>query len=32
MHGGIAGFTDEEISPLFKNAHHMENIVLPEGW
>ena len=28
----IAGFTDEEISPLFENAHDVENIVLPEGW
>jgi len=29
---GIAGFTDEEISPLFEKAHNVENIVLPEGW
>jgi len=29
---GIAGFTDEEISPLFEKAHGIENIVLPEGW
>jgi hypothetical protein len=29
---GIAGFTDEEISPLFKNAHDVKNIVLPKGW
>ena len=29
---GIAGFTDEEISPLFKKAHDLENVVLPEGW
>ena len=29
---GIAGFTDDEISPLFKKAHSIENIVLPEGW
>lgn len=29
---GIAGFTDDEISPLFKKAHNIENIVLPEGW
>lgn len=29
---GIAGFTDEEISPLFEKAHDVENIVLPEGW
>ena len=29
---GIAGFTDEEISPLFADAHDVENIVLPPGW
>ena len=29
---GIAGFMDEEISPLFEKAHDVENIVLPEGW
>ena len=29
---GIAGFTDEEIAPLFENAHDVENIVLPPGW
>ena len=29
---GIAGFRDEEISPLFEKAHNVENIVLPEGW
>ena len=29
---GIAGFTDNEISPLFAQAHNIENIVLPEGW
>ncbi|MBR4786327.1 MAG: hypothetical protein IK013_00370 [Bacteroidales bacterium] len=29
---GIAGFTNEEISPLFAEAHNVENIVLPEGW
>ena len=29
---GIAGFTDEQISPLFKQAHDVDNIVLPEGW
>ena len=29
---GIAGFTDEEIAPLFEQAHGMENIVLPPGW
>ena len=29
---GIAGFTDEEIAPLFEKAHDVENIVLPPGW
>ncbi len=29
---GIAGFTNEEISPLFEHAHGVENIVLPSGW
>ena len=29
---GIAGFTDDEISPLFEKAHDIDNIVLPEGW
>lgn len=29
---GIAGFSDEEIAPLFEKAHGEENIVLPEGW
>ena len=29
---GIAGFTDDEISPLFEKAQDVENIVLPEGW
>ena len=29
---GIAGFTDEEISPLFEKAHDVDNIVLPKGW
>ncbi len=29
---GIAGFTDEDISPLFAIAHEVENIVLPKGW
>ena len=28
----IAGFTDDEISPLFEKAHDAENIVLPPGW
>ena len=29
---GIAGFTNEEISPIFAKAHDVENIVLPAGW
>ncbi len=29
---GIAGFDDEDIAPLFKQAHEVENIVLPPGW
>ena len=29
---GIAGFTDEDIAPLFAPAHHADNIVLPKGW
>ena len=29
---GIAGFTDEEIAPLFKGAHDVDNIVLPPNW
>ena len=29
---GIAGFTDDEISPLFEKAHDEENILLPPGW
>ena len=29
---GIAGFRNEEISPLFEAAHDVENIVLPPGW
>ena len=29
---GIAGFTDDEISPLFTKAHYVGNIVLPAGW
>lgn len=29
---GIAGFTDDEIAPLFADAHDVENIVLPPGW
>ena len=29
---GIAGFRDEEIAPLFKEALEAENIVLPESF
>ena len=29
---GIAGFTDDEIAPLFEKAHDVENIVLPPNW
>lgn len=29
---GIAGFTNEEIAPLFRAAFEMENVALPEGW
>ena len=29
---GIAGFTDDEIAPLFEAAHGIENIVLPPNW
>ena len=29
---GIAGFTDEQIAPLFAAAHDMTNVVLPHGW
>ena len=29
---GIAGFTDDEIAPLFAKAHNMDNIILPKGW
>ena len=29
---GIAGFTDEEISPLFDKAHEVDNIILPPNW
>ena len=28
----IAGFTNEEIAPLFKAAVAMENVSLPNGW
>ncbi len=29
---GIAGFTDEEIAPLFKNAKGLKNVCLPESF
>ena len=29
---GIAGFSEDEIAPLFRKARGMENVVLPEGW
>ncbi len=29
---GIAGFDDDDISPLFEDAHEVDNIVLPPGW
>ena len=29
---GIAGFSDDEIAPLFKAAHDVDNIVLPPNW
>ena len=29
---GIAGFSEAQISPLFKNAHGIANIILPRGW
>jgi ADP-ribosylglycohydrolase len=29
---GIAGFTDEEIAPLFLKAHNLENVWLPESF
>ncbi len=29
---GIAGFTDEKISPLFESAHDVDNIFLPISW
>ena len=29
---GIAGFRDEEIAPLFAEAHQMSNVVLPPNW
>ena len=29
---GIAGFTDEEIAPLFAAARRLRNVALPAGW
>ena len=29
---GIAGFTDEEMAPLFREAQHLTNIALPQEW
>lgn len=29
---GIAGYSPEEIAPLFKDAVELENVWLPEGW
>ncbi|MFA6950743.1 MAG: hypothetical protein WCQ70_08665 [Lentimicrobiaceae bacterium] len=29
---GIAGFTDEEIAPLFRNALKLDNVCLPEAF
>ena len=29
---GIAGFTDEEIAPLFKQAIDLENVILPKDF
>ena len=29
---GIAGFTDEEIAPLFTAARNLPNVALPQGW
>lgn len=29
---GIAGFTDEQIAPLFAAARSLPNVALPEGW
>ena len=29
---GIAGFTDEQIAPLFAAAHNLSNVALPKGW
>ena len=29
---GIAGFTDDEIAPLFSEAINMENVILPQSF
>ena len=29
---GIAGFTDQQIAPLFKLAKDFENVAFPAGW
>ena len=29
---GIAGFTDEQMAPLFTAAHDLPNVALPKGW
>ena len=29
---GIAGFRDEQIAPLFDDAHQLPNVVLPPNW
>ena len=29
---GIAGFTDEQMAPLFHEASRFPNVVLPQGW
>ena len=29
---GIAGFSDEQIAPLFAAARNLPNVALPEGW
>lgn len=29
---GIAGFTPEEVAPLFKDAMELENVILPEDF
>ncbi len=29
---GMAGFSEQEIAPLFQRAHDIDNIILPYGW